>query len=215
MDARATCAECGKTFDVPDQLRERFPGWTPRLCPQCHGKASGSGGGRTRPGRDAGRGELLTPEQTLERHTDGPDTGVFTDGSAEPNPGPGGWGAVWVADGEILDEAWGHEPHTTNNRMELTAILRGIELVPEGTPTIVYSDSRLAVDTVTKWAEGWARSGWRRKTGPVSNLDLVRPLHEALQRRPEIEVRWIKAHAGSRWNEYADALASAYRRQGT
>jgi ribonuclease HI len=112
----------------------------------------------------------------------------------------------------VIDQAYGSEPHTTNNRMELTALLHGIELVPEGTPATVYSDSNLAVRTINEWATGWAARGWRRKTGPVENLDLVQPLHELASRRPEIELRWIRAHAGNRWNEYADSLATAWAR---
>jgi ribonuclease HI len=140
---------------------------------------------------------------------DSPTTGVFTDGSASPNPGPGGWGAVWVEDDRILAEASGGERHTTNNRMELMALHAGIELVPPGTPVIVYSDSNLVVRTVNEWAAGWADRGWKRKTGPVENLDLVRPLYELVQTRPEIEIRWIRAHVGHKWNEYADQLANA------
>ncbi len=149
----------------------------------------------------------------LDRYQDGPDSGVFTDGSASPNPGPGGWGAVYVVDGEVVAQAHGHDPDTTNNRMELVALLEGIDLVPKGTPATLYSDSNLAVRSVTEWAAGWAKRGWRRKTGPVENLDLVRPLYEALQARPELRVQWIKAHAGNRWNEYADSLATAYARE--
>jgi ribonuclease HI len=142
---------------------------------------------------------------------DGPEDGLFTDGGCIPNPGPGGWGAVYVVGGELVGELHGHEPHTTtNNRMELTAILRGVELVPVGTPTVVWSDSNLAVRTLTEWAAGWKRRGWKRKTGPVENLDLVEPLYELLQTRPELELRWIKAHVGHRWNEYADALANLW-----
>jgi ribonuclease HI len=151
--------------------------------------------------------------EVLERYHDGPDTGVFTDGSATPNPGPGGWGAVYVIDGEVIAQAHGSADHTTNNRMELEAIRHGIELVPPGTSAIVYSDSNLAVRTVMEWAAGWEARGWKRKTGQVENLDLVRPLYEALRERPEIDVRWIKAHVGNRWNEYADSLATAYARE--
>lgn len=151
-------------------------------------------------------------DEVLARYDGGPREGVFTDGSASPNPGPGGWGAVYVVDDQVVDRAHGHEPHTTNNRMELTALLRGIELVPEGTPATVHTDSNLAVRTITEWAAGWARNGWRRKRGPVENLDLVKPLYEAFTARPELELRWIKAHAGHRWNEYADSLATAYAR---
>ena len=240
MSAEVTCARCGQSFAPPAHLLERYPGWRPRECPTCYRRGSGRGGGGAAPGRGArgdggssGRrargsggspstgggasrnGDLegaLRLHEVLERYSGGPDTGVFTDGSASPNPGPGGWGAVWVIDGEIQAQDYGHEPHTTNNRMELTALHRGVELVPVGTPATVYSDSNLVVRTVTEWAAGWERRGWKRKTGPVENLDLVRPLYELLRQRPEIEVVWIRAHAGNRWNEYADALATAYAR---
>ena len=137
-----------------------------------------------------------------------PEDGVFTDGSATPNPGRGGWAAVYVVRGAVVAEASGAEPDTTNNRMELTALLRGIGLVPSGTPTVLHSDSQLAVRTVNEWAPAWEARGWRRRTGPVENLDLVRALVEALRERPELEVRWIRAHVGHRWNEYADELAA-------
>ncbi len=137
-----------------------------------------------------------------------PQDGVFTDGSATPNPGPGGWAAVRVAGGSVVAELSGADPDTTNNRMELLALLRALELVPSGQPEVLYSDSQLAVRTVNEWAVGWEARGWRRARGPVENLDLVRPLFEALRERPELEVRWIRAHVGHRWNEYADALAA-------
>jgi ribonuclease HI len=227
MTTELTGKQCGDAFTPPAALLERYPGWQPKTCPSCYrgGTSSASGAGRGsskakgRPGSGrAGRGragsreEMLTLAEVLETYTDGPDTGVFTDGAASPNPGPGGWGAVWVVDGEVQAKDHGHEPHTTNNRMELVALHRGIELVPEGTPATVYSDSNLVVRTVTEWAAGWERRGWRRKTGPVENLDLVRPLYEVATKRPEIDIVWIKAHAGNRWNEYADALATAYAR---
>ncbi len=137
-----------------------------------------------------------------------PDDGVFTDGSATPNPGRGGWAAVYVIAGTVVASCSGADPATTNNRMELTALLRGIELVPVGTPATLHSDSQLAVRTVNEWAPAWEARGWRRARGPVENLDLVRPLVEALRGRPELEVAWIRAHVGHRWNEYADQLAS-------
>lgn len=140
-----------------------------------------------------------------------PTTGVFTDGSAVPNPGPGGWGAVLVIDNEIVAERHGHDPDTTNNRMELTALIHGVDLVPDGEPQILYSDSNLAVRTVNEWAPRWEANGWKRKTGPVENLDLVKALVAKLRQRPELEVRWIKAHVGFRWNEYADQLANRWR----
>lgn len=140
-----------------------------------------------------------------------PTTGVFTDGSAVPNPGPGGWGAVFVVDDEIKAERHGHDPDTTNNRMELTAIIEAIDLVPPGEAHVIFSDSNLAVRTVNEWAPTWEANGWKRKSGPVENLDLVKALVGKLRNRPELEVRWIKAHVGFRWNEYADQLANRWR----
>ncbi len=156
--------------------------------------------------------ENLSVADVLDRYTAGPTTGVFTDGSANPNPGPGGWGAVYVVDDEIVDQRYGHEPRTTNNRMELTALIQGCDLVPRGRPTTIYTDSRLAYDTITKWAESWKRRGWKRKTGEISNLDLVKELYGRMTSRPELRLEWVPGHRGFRWNEYADSLSTAYLR---
>lgn len=185
------CQTCGREFSLPQQVLDRYPGWTPRQCRNCRD--------------DKGRSK---PAPAV---IDDPHTGVFTDGSAVPNPGPGGWGAVLVADDEIIAETHGHDPATTNNRMELTALLHGIDLVPEGQRETIYSDSNLAVRTVNEWAPQWEARGWKRKTGPVENLDLVKELVTKLRARPEVRVQWIKAHVGFRWNEYADRLANEWR----
>jgi len=155
---------------------------------------------------------LLTPAEVLERYHDGPRTGVFTDGSCEGNPGPGGWGTVWVEDDRIVAERHGHDPATTNNRMELTALITAFELLPEDSEVTVYSDSDLCVKTVNEWAAGWERRGWKRKTGPIANLELVKRLYALSRAHPKVKLRWIRAHDGSRWNEYADALATSYLR---
>jgi ribonuclease HI len=154
--------------------------------------------------------DLLTPDEVLARYTAGPDTGIFTDGSCDPNPGPGGWGMVWVEAGEIRAERNGQAPDTTNNRMELQALIEALGLLGEDDKVTVYSDSQLCVKTVNEWAAGWERRGWKRKTGPIKNLDLVQELWALSKARPGAKFQWIKAHDGSRWNEYADALASSY-----
>jgi ribonuclease HI len=77
----------------------------------------------------------------------------------------------------------------------------------------VYSDSQLVVKTLTAWARGWEARGWQRKDGAVMNLDLVQRAYRLAKERPGARIQWIRAHDGSRWNEYADALASAYQRQ--
>jgi len=154
--------------------------------------------------------ELLTPDEVLLRYTGGPKTGVFSDGSCEGNPGPGGWGIVWVEDNRIVEEKKGIDPSTTNNRMELAALIAAYKMLPEDSRITVYSDSQLCVKTVNEWAAGWEKRGWRRKSGPIANLELVRKLCALANAHTGVTLEWIKAHDGSRWNEYADALASAY-----
>lgn len=155
---------------------------------------------------------LMTTAEVLERYRSGPASGVFTDGSCSGNPGPGGWGAVRVREGRVVDERLGDDPDTTNNRMEFEAVIAGLEMIEAGEAETVYSDSRLVVQTLNEWAAGWARRGWKRRTGPVKNLDLVQRAYALKQERPHVRVEWIAAHNGALWNEYADALATAYLR---
>jgi ribonuclease HI len=151
----------------------------------------------------------LSPEEVLERYHAGPRTGVFSDGACEGNPGPGGWAAVWVEDDRIVREASGADPATTNNRMELAALIAAYRMLPEAAEIAVYSDSQLCVRTINEWAEGWERRGWKRKGGAIANLEQVQELWRLARRHPRVTLCWIKAHDGSRWNEYADAVASA------
>ncbi|RMG40884.1 MAG: ribonuclease HI [Candidatus Dadabacteria bacterium] len=152
----------------------------------------------------------LTPEEVLERFSDGPQTGIFTDGSARPNPGPGGWGVVFVKDGRIIATRSGYEPDTTNNRMELIALIEAYKLIDPEEEVTIYSDSELCVKTLTEWAPGWEKNGWRRKSGPIKNLELVKELYALYNSHPRATLKWIEAHNGWRWNEYADALATSW-----
>jgi ribonuclease HI len=189
-----TCETCKSEFHLSETVLNRYPGWTPKTCSSCRKPANKSSKPSTKP----------------QSQPNDPNTGVFTDGSSEPNPGPGGWGAVYVIDGEIIDEQWGHDPATTNNRMEFRALIAGIKMVPEGMPTTLYSDSNLCVQTVNTWAVGWEKRGWKRKTGEVQNLDLVKEAYSLAKSRPEVKIQWIKAHADFKWNEHADMLASRW-----
>lgn len=179
-------------------------------CRNTRGQASAPAGrGR---GRSASRELNLTTAQVLERFAAGPQTGVFTDGACTGNPGPGGWGAVFVRDGAVVARRHGHDPATTNNRMELKAVIEGLRLLSPGDEVTLYSDSQLVVNTLTKWAAGWKERGWRRKEGEVKNLDLVQEAYALLLERPRVRVQWLRAHDGTRWNEYADSLATAFLR---
>lgn len=154
----------------------------------------------------------MTPEEVLATQFGGPETGVFTDGSCDPNPGPGGWGWVWVEKGEIMAQGHGREANTTNNRMELRALIEAYKKLPVDHDLVVHSDSQLCVNTINEWAAGWERRGWKRKGGEIKNLELVQEAYALYRARPELKLKWIQAHDGSRWNEYADALSTAWAR---
>jgi ribonuclease HI len=213
------CTVCGAEFAVPQAAVDKYPGWEPKYCrehsqkkpPKRAAAKRRTGTGGSDRGRSL-REENLTVAQVLAKYDEGPRSGVFTDGSAVPNPGPGGWGAVWVEDGEIQAQRHGHDPDTTNNRMELRALIEAFQMLPEDAVTEVRTDSRLCVDTITKWAPAWERRGWKKKTGPIKNLELVQELLSLYRAHPQCTLLWIAAHSGNRWNEYADSLATSWMR---
>ena len=156
--------------------------------------------------------QLPAPETAPSEDPPGTTRGtIYTDGSAVPNPGAGGWAAVWIDGEHIVREASGREPETTNNRMELQALIAAFSMAPAGAALEVVSDSQLCVNTITKWAPAWRRAGWRKKKGAIANLDLVKQLLALYEAHPECTLRWTRGHAGNRWNEYADRLANAAR----
>jgi ribonuclease HI len=135
-------------------------------------------------------------------------TVVFTDGACLGNPGPGGW--AWaVPDGPF---ASGAEARSTNQRMEVTAVLRALEALPG--PLEVVSDSTYVVNCFRdKWWEGWLRRGWVNSARkPVANRDLWEPLVELYRTRDDVTFRWIKGHSGDRMNDLVDELAVATAR---
>lgn len=210
------CNDCGEPFDLPPHVKERYPDWTPGQCLDCRDRAGGALSSSSkkpvaRP--SASKNRDFSVAEVLATFHDGPQTGVFTDGSSEGNPGPGGWGAVLVVDGQVVAQDYGSEAHTTNNRMELRAMIAGLQMLPPDVEAVVYSDSQLVVNILNEWAAGWRANGWKKKTkGPIANLELVQEAYEMKQKRPKAKIEWIRAHSGYRWNEYADALATAYRR---
>lgn len=220
MSQPFTCTDCGAEFELPPAVLAKYPDWVPRQCLACR-DAKGGGSkrrGRTAPARDLVAHDTPIDEdpallRVLDRFQDGPSTGVFTDGSCSPNPGPGGWGVVWVEDGTVIDQRRGEAPDSTNNRMELQALIEACRMVPADRELTVYSDSQLVVKTVNEWAAGWERKGWKRKSGPIANLDLVQELWALVKERPQLRFEWARAHSGWRWNEYADALASTHLRR--
>ncbi|WP_427969172.1 ribonuclease HI [Altererythrobacter sp.] len=132
---------------------------------------------------------------------------IFTDGACKGNPGPGGWGAL-LRMGKHAKELVGSEADTTNNRMELTAVIKGLEALIEPCDVELYSDSKYVIDGITKWVEGWQKRGWiNASKKPVRNADLWHQLIEVAGRH-EIDWHWVRGHNGHPENERVDQLAS-------
>lgn len=132
---------------------------------------------------------------------------IYTDGACKGNPGVGGWGA-WLRFGAHEKELFGGEAHTTNNRMELLAVIRALESIKRAVPLIIHTDSQYVQKGISEWVTGWKRRGWRTADKqPVKNVDLWQRLDE-LAAQHQIEWRWVRGHSGDAGNERADALAN-------
>ena len=132
---------------------------------------------------------------------------IYADGACKGNPGPGGWGVLLRARGREK-ELCGGEPETTNNRMELTAVIEGLACLKKRSRVRVYTDSQYVQKGISEWIHEWKRRGWRTAAkAPVKNVDLWRKLDE-IARGHEVEWHWVKGHAGHAENERADVLAN-------
>jgi len=135
------------------------------------------------------------------------DVTIYTDGACKGNPGPGGWGA-WLSSGVHEKELWGGEPLTTNNRMELTAVIESLASLKRRCTVAIYTDSEYVRNGILTWIHGWKKRGWRTADNkPVKNVDLWQRL-EAEVERHQVAWHWVKGHAGDPGNERADALAN-------
>jgi ribonuclease HI len=132
---------------------------------------------------------------------------IFTDGACKGNPGPGGWGAL-LRMGRHEKELAGSELDSTNNRMEMTAVIRALNALIEPCAVALYTDSRYVIDGMTKWVDGWKKRGWiNASKKPVRNADLWHELIAAAAPH-EIEWHWVRGHSGHVENERVDRLAS-------
>lgn len=139
---------------------------------------------------------------------------VFTDGSCIGNPGPGGWAALICCQG-IREELSGSFPHTTNNRMELTAAIQGVSLALTHTPESirVFSDSKYVIQGITEWIAGWLRNGWRTsQKKPVENRDLWEELLCVSKKHSALSWEWVKGHNGHPENEHVNMIAQRLSR---
>lgn len=135
---------------------------------------------------------------------------IYTDGACKGNPGPGGWGALLRAADGAEKELFGGEAETTNNRMEMMAVIEALSALKRPCYVVLHVDSQYVLKGMTEWLQGWKAKGWRTASKqPVKNVDLWQRL-DALVHQSEhrIEWRWVKGHAGDSGNERADALAN-------
>jgi len=133
---------------------------------------------------------------------------IYTDGACSGNPGPGGWGAVLIANGHER-ELSGGEPQTTNNRMEIMAAIAALEALTRPCSVDLHTDSQYVRQGITEWMRGWKARGWRTADNkPVKNEDLWKRLDLA-RGRHEVRWHWVKGHSGHPLNERADGLARA------
>ena len=132
---------------------------------------------------------------------------IHTDGACKGNPGVGGWGAL-LESGEHLKELFGGEAHTTNNRMELTAVIRALESLKRRAEVDLYTDSQYVKNGIESWIHGWRRNGWKTADKKdVKNADLWRELGDLVARH-DITWHWVRGHADNPGNTRADALAN-------
>ena len=132
---------------------------------------------------------------------------IYTDGACKGNPGPGGWGA-WLRWGAHEKDLFGGDPATTNNRMELTAVIESLALLKRHTPVAVYTDSEYVKNGITRWIHGWKKRGWTTADHqPVKNIDLWQRLDALVAKHP-VQWHWVRGHTGDPGNERADALAN-------
>ncbi|MBQ3445175.1 ribonuclease HI [Candidatus Saccharibacteria bacterium] len=134
---------------------------------------------------------------------------LWTDGSAEPNPGPGGWAVILQGEGEAKPVALGSDKATTNIRMEGSAIIAAIKYAgDEGCE--IHTDSEFWVNTLTKWAPTWKANGWKKKTGEIKNLEMVQEMYDLYTSLP-VKLIWVRGHVGTELNEMADEWAGKAR----
>lgn len=135
---------------------------------------------------------------------------IYTDGACSGNPGPGGWGAI-LRFGEQQKELSGGAGETTNNRMELMGVISALEALKEPCQVSLYTDSQYIVNAINEgWLSGWQKRGWRRKEGPVKNVDLWMSLIPLLETH-HVTFIWVKGHADNPYNNRCDELAVTER----
>ena len=127
---------------------------------------------------------------------------IYTDGACKGNPGIGGWGAILMY-GDKTKEIYGYAPETTNNRMELSAVIEALKVIKRSCPITIFTDSQYVKRGITEWIDGWIKKNWKN----VKNVDLWQELYP-LSKQYNIDWQWVRGHNGDKYNERADELAN-------
>jgi ribonuclease HI len=127
---------------------------------------------------------------------------IYTDGACKGNPGIGGWGAILMY-GDKVKEIYGYAPETTNNRMELSAVIEALKVIKRSCPITIFTDSQYVKRGITEWIDGWIKKNWKN----VKNVDLWQELYP-LSKQYDIDWQWVRGHNGDKYNERADELAN-------
>ncbi|MBM3590417.1 MAG: ribonuclease HI [Alphaproteobacteria bacterium] len=131
---------------------------------------------------------------------------IYTDGACSGNPGDGGWGAILMFK-EHQKQISGSQKDTTNNQMEITAVIESLKIIKKSSEIIIYTDSKYVMEGITKWINGWKNNGWKTADKkPVKNCELWQKLDNEVNKH-NIEWRWVKGHSGNKYNDIADNLA--------
>ena len=138
---------------------------------------------------------------------------IYTDGACKGNPGPGGWGAL-LQSADSKKELFGGELGTTNNRMEMTAVIEALSALKRPCHVRLHVDSQYVLKGMTEWLPGWKARGWKRKQGALANQDLWQALDELLETH-QVTWHWLRGHAGDHGNERVDCLARAAAQKGS
>ena len=129
---------------------------------------------------------------------------VYCDGACSGNPGPGGWGAIFIQNSQVVKKICGYEKDTTNNKMELTAAIQALKHAQSNTVIEVFTDSTYLKQGITEWIKNWKLNNWKK--GRIKNRELWEDL-DKLNSQLKVNWYWVKAHSGDKYNEMADALA--------
>lgn len=201
------------TVSIHKRLETRDKETGDRITPTSHAPQGSLAFENNQHPKQAAKG---SQKRRQRQHDYGKGWHVFTDGSCDPNPGPGGWAFVAIENGKAIHSGKGFEPVTTNNRMEMQAVIEALTWMQANglSHAKLHTDSAYCEKGANEWRHKWRRNDWKRGKAPIPNADLWRAISAILDAFP-ITLKWVRGHSGVAGNEHADRLAAAALKAGT